>query len=112
MTSKDCLFCKIVKRKITIKPVLETGEIIAFNDINPISDIHILIVPKEHIGSVVTVGEKDAPQIIAMFKAAQQLVKERKLSAFRLAFNGGSYQHVPHLHMHLLAGGSVKWSKL
>ena len=112
MTTKDCLFCKIVKGDISIKPVLETQKIIAFNDINPIANIHILIVPKKHIESVETIKEEDSAQVIEMFRAVQKLVKEKNLDSFRIAFNGGAYQHVPHMHMHLLAGGSVKWSKL
>jgi diadenosine tetraphosphate (Ap4A) HIT family hydrolase len=58
------------------------------------------------------VGSKDADSLISMFKAAQQLIKEKELKAFRLAFNGGAYQHVPHLHWHLLAGRTIEWSKL
>jgi histidine triad (HIT) family protein len=112
MTSSDCLFCKIVRGEMSTKLVFETDTIIAFNDINPVAKVHILIVPKKHIESVETIKEEDATQIIEMFKVAQKLVTERKLDAYRLAFNGGKYQHVPHLHMHLLAGGTVQWSKL
>jgi len=112
MTSKDCLFCKMVSGELATKPVLETETIIAINDINPLANVHILIVPKKHIESIETIDTEDASWIIEMFKAAQKLVSERELESFRLAFNGGKYQHVPHLHMHLLAGGSVKWAKL
>jgi len=112
MTTKDCIFCKMVSGELVTKPVFETEEVMAINDINPLANVHILIFPKKHIESVVTIEKLDAPDIMEMFKAAQKLIAERKLDAFRLAFNGGKYQHVPHLHMHLLAGGSVQWSKL
>jgi len=109
---KDCIFCKLISGEIPTKPVLENDNILAINDINPVASVHILIIPKVHIESVLTVGAGDGRVIIEMFKAAQKLVFERKLESFRLAFNAGKYQHVGHLHMHLLAGGSVKWSKL
>ncbi len=112
MTDTDCMFCKIAKGELKTKPIFENEMTIAFNDINPVAEIHVLIVPKKHIESVLTITKNDSPWIIDMFQVAEKIVADKRLGAFRLAFNGGSYQHVPHLHMHLLAGGSVQWSKL
>lgn len=112
MTTKDCLFCKLVKGEIKTDKILETDEVVVVNDINPVAKVHVLIIPKKHIDSVLTVSVDDSSDIIKMFEVAQKLVSERKLSAFRLAFNGGRYQHVSHLHMHLVAGGKVEWNKL
>lgn len=112
MASKDCLFCRLIAGEIKTDKVMETSEIVAVNDINPVAETHIVIIPKKHIDSVLAVSEGDASDVIAMFDAAQKLVKERGLVAFRLAFNGGKYQHVSHLHMHLIAGGSIRWSRL
>jgi len=113
MTSRDCIFCKLINDGgWASEPILETDSIVAVSDINPVADVHILIIPKNHIESVLTIGEKDSRNIIEMFSVAQKIVEEKKLEAFRLAFNAGRFQHVPHLHMHLLAGGKVQWSKL
>lgn len=112
MTSRDCLFCKLVAGGIKTDKVLETDSVVAVFDINPVAETHIVIIPKKHIDSVLTLTGSDASDIINMFAAARELVKSRKLAAFRLTFNGGSYQHVPHLHMHLLAGARVEWDKL
>lgn len=112
MTSRDCLFCKLVVGEIKTDKRLETDEVVAVNDINPVAETHIVIIPKKHIDSVLTITSEDGRDIIKMFEVAGKLVKDMKLDAFRLAFNGGRYQHVGHLHMHLLAGGSVKWRKL
>lgn len=104
MTNTDCLFCKIVQGEIKSDFVKETDKVVVFADINPINEVHLLIVPKRHIDSVLTVSEKDSGDLVAMYNVARELVLEKKLDAFRLSFNGGKYQHVPHLHMHLLAG--------
>lgn len=109
---KDCLFCKIVKGDIKTDMVLETERAVAFNDINPVSEVHIVIVPKKHIDSVTSISGADALDIVAMHEAASKLVEDQKLASFRLAYNGGKFQHVPHLHMHLLAGKKVEWGKL
>lgn len=112
MATTDCIFCKIISGEIKKDFVAKTEKVVAFEDINPVASTHILIVPRRHIESVLTVGEADGNDLVAMFKVAQKIVAAKKLDAFRIAFNGGRYQHVPHLHMHLLAGGSVRWEKL
>ena len=112
MTTKGCLFCKLVAGEVKTDKVLETDEVVAVNDVNPVAQTHIVIIPKKHIDSVLTVSAGDAGDIIKMFEVAQKLVMDKNLTAFRLAFNGGRSAHVPHLHMHLIAGGKVQWSKL
>lgn len=112
MASKDCIFCKIVKREIKSKLIKETDKVIAFDDINPVADTHVLIVPKKHIETVATININDCRDLVSMFNVATDLAKQRKLDAYRLSFNAGRYQHVGHMHMHLLAGGKIQWSKL
>ena len=55
----DCIFCKIVNKEITTELIYEDEEIIAFNDINPQAPIHILVIPKKHISSLVDLNEED-----------------------------------------------------
>ena len=112
MASKDCIFCKLVEGKIKTQPVLETDKTLAIADVNPVAPVHLLIIPKRHIESVLTIDASCAGDMIDMFEISKKLVHAKKLSAYRLTFNGGKYQHVLHLHMHLLAGGKIEWSKL
>ena len=125
MISKNCLFCKIVKGEIKslfgviaemyspdFMPNLAGPEAKYGNGINPIADVHILIVPKKHIDSTAAVSRGDGEDIVELFKVATDLAALKKLDAYRLSFNAGQFQHVPHLHMHLLSGGKIQWSKL
>lgn len=109
---KDCLFCKIVSGEIKTKLVLENKKVLAFYDVNPVADVHILVIPKRHIDSILTVDEKDSGDIIEMYLAVQQIVKKKNIDAFRLTINGGKHQHVGHLHLHLISGKKVDWKKL
>lgn len=109
---KDCLFCKIVSEEIKTELVLETESVLAFFDVNPVSDIHILVVPKRHIDSVLTISEENSKEILEMYGAVKQIVEKKNIDAFRLTINGGKLQHVGHLHMHLLAGKKIDWNKL
>ena len=112
MTSKDCLFCKIVGGETKSDIIYQDDKVIAFWDVNPIAATHILIVPKKHVESVLSVGSSNGTDLVAMFNAAAKVSKGKGIDSFRLSFNVGRFQHVPHLHMHLLAGGKVEWSKL
>lgn len=112
MISKECLFCKIVTGETKSNFLAESDKVVAFADINPIADVHILIVPKIHIESVSTIKNEDSGYLVSMFAVATSLAKDKKLTAYRLSFNAGRYQHVSHLHMHLLAGGKIQWPKL
>ena len=56
----DCIFCKIVSGEIPSEKVYESDKVIAFKDINPMAPVHILIIPKEHIGGVDELNERNA----------------------------------------------------
>ena len=55
----DCIFCKIVEGKIPATKVFEDEDILAFNDINPVRPVHVLVIPKKHITSLATAGTDD-----------------------------------------------------
>ena len=55
----DCLFCKIAAGEIPSQKVYEDEEILAFRDIAPMAPVHILVIPKTHIGSVDEVTEEN-----------------------------------------------------
>ena len=110
--AKDCLFCKILKGEIISEIIAQNEGAFAIYDINPVAKVHILIVPKKHIDSVLTFKKTDGEVLVAMFDLAGDLVKKMGLDAFRLSFNGGRFQHVGHLHMHLLAGSKIDWERL
>ena len=48
----DCIFCKIVKGDIPCFKVYEDARVLAFEDVNPISDGHTLIIPKAHAENI------------------------------------------------------------
>src|SRR5881396_1654502 len=54
----DCLFCKIGSGKISSKVVLQDDEMFAFEDINPQAPVHVLVIPKRHIGGLNDSGDR------------------------------------------------------
>ena len=107
------IFQKIIDREIKADIIFENGNIIAFNDINPVAPIHILIVPKKLIESINSIEEEDGELIGEMFYVAKKLAKKLKIneSGYRTVFNtnddGG--QTVYHIHLHLIGGRKLDW---
>lgn len=56
---EDCIFCKIINREIPSEIVYEDELILAFKDIHPVTPIHILVIPKKHVESVLGLEEAD-----------------------------------------------------
>ena len=75
----DCIFCKIANGEIPSIKVFENEKIVAFNDINPKANIHVLIVPKKHIESIKHLEEADKELVGEMFLVAQKIAKEKNL---------------------------------
>ncbi|MCL5411945.1 MAG: HIT domain-containing protein [Patescibacteria group bacterium] len=100
----DCIFCKIINKEISANLIYEDGLIVAFNDVHPQAPIHVLVIPKKHITTFLDLSKSDLLVIERMIEFMQKLIKEKSLdkTGYRLVLNGGSYQHVPHLHWHLL----------
>jgi len=55
----DCIFCKIIKGDIPSDKVYEDEEILAFKDIHPVTPVHILVIPKKHITSLIELENED-----------------------------------------------------
>ncbi len=107
----DCIFCKIAHKEIPKEFLYESDFLVAFPDINPSADKHILIVPKQHIPSIENLGSDHGEMLTEVYKVVNKLVLDLNLKEdlYRVVVNGGKAQHVPHLHFHLLGG---KWKKM
>ena len=103
----DCIFCKIVNGGIPCSKVYEDEDILAFNDIAPARPVHVLVIPKKHISSLMTATPEDAPVFGKMLAKANEIAASQGSSdGFRVIINNGRVggQEVPHLHMHIVGG--------
>ncbi|MBO8168821.1 MAG: histidine triad nucleotide-binding protein [Thermoanaerobacteraceae bacterium] len=104
----DCIFCKIVNKEIPAEIVYEDDQVMAFKDINPVTPVHILLIPKKHISDLTAITEEDKELIGQIHIAAVKVAEKMGVAedGFRLVNNckehGG--QVVFHLHFHLLGG--------
>jgi len=106
----DCIFCKIIKKEMPAELVYEDDILVAFNDINPKANTHILIVPKKHIESVKDLSDDDRDVVVNIILRARDIAQEAGLSGYKFVFNVGrdGGQVIDHLHMHLLSGNGMQ----
>ncbi len=103
----DCLFCRIVAGDIPSQKVYEDEEMLAFRDISPARPVHVLLIPKKHIASLISADSEDAPLLGRMLVRANAIaVAEGSPEGFRVIINNGrvGQQEVPHLHIHVVGG--------
>ena len=109
----NCLFCKLAAGTIPSRKVYEDDDILAFHDIAPWAPVHLLLIPKRHITSMVDVTEADAPLLGRMMAMIPKLMLDNGVTnGFRVIVNSGKdgLQEVPHLHLHAI-GGPRPWAK-
>ncbi len=105
---EDCIFCRIVAGEMPSDIVYQDDEYLAFRDISPQAPVHIIIIPRAHVGSLTELTEQHEGLmgrlvILATKLAEQEGAAER---GYRLIINCGPAggQVVPHIHLHLIGG--------
>lgn len=113
MSSTDCMFCRIVAGEIPAEIIRSDTHSVAFRDINPQAPAHVLVVPREHLSSLETVGPDQGDLLGALLLAARDVARQEGLAedGYRAVLNVGADggQTVPHLHVHVLGGRSLRW---
>lgn len=109
---EECVFCKIVKGDIPCTKVYENESALAFEDIAPMAPVHVVVVPKRHISTLMDVKAGDAKLMADLLAAVQEVARIKQVDqpGFRMVINcnkdGG--QIVFHLHIHVLGGRKLE----
>lgn len=109
----NCIFCKIINKEVPSKIVYEDEKVLAFDDINPKAPIHILLISKEHFGTLNEIPEEKKDILSHLLLKARQIAQEKGIAenGYRIVLNTerDSGQEVFHIHFHLLGGRQMKW---
>jgi histidine triad (HIT) family protein len=98
-----CVFCQIIGTSIPAAIVFEEPETVAFLDYRPLFPGHCLLVPREHLETLVDIS----PQLLAVLSQQARhlaIAMEKALGAQGafIALNNRISQSVPHLHFHIV----------
>ena len=101
----DCIFCKINAGEIPSEPVHADEAVFVLRDIRPQAPTHLLVIPREHVGSL---HELEDPELAGrLLMAASRVAREAGLDeGWRLIANTREHggQEVSHLHLHVVGG--------
>jgi histidine triad (HIT) family protein len=107
----DDFYCEeVLSGKTKVDVVCETDDVLAYHHTRPFWPTHIVVIPKRHVSSLLTLEESDVQLLLEMIsivrKVAEQVVAEH--GGCRVLTNLGKYQDSKHLHWHVSAGEPLK----
>ena len=106
MGVRNCIFCKMVAGQIPVTKIYEDQVVFAFLDINPVSDGHALVIPKQHFEKLHDCPAEVLSQVSSRLgKIAKAVVDAMHSEGYNVLCNNGTAagQLVRHLHFHIIA---------
>ena len=104
--SEDFYCDEVFNGKTPVEKVLETESVLAYHHTRPFWPVHIVVVPKQHVDSLLTVEDDLLIELLGIAKRVAQLVLDEH-GAARVITNLGEYQDSKHLHFHVNSGDPV-----
>ena len=103
----DCLFCTLVREGDHIS---RAKGFVAINDINPKAEVHVLVIPEQHVDTFRDVSAFSAKDSKRMLEFVAEVARDAGLQDYRVIVNvgPGGGQTIYHLHWHVLGGREVE----
>ena len=109
----ECIFSRIARGEVPARRVYEDDDCVAFHDLTPQAPVHVLVVPKRHVATLLEAVDEVPAWLGRLQQAAVEVAKRSGLEAggFRVVTNCGADggQSVWHLHLHVLGGRRLAW---
>ncbi len=97
---KNCIFCKIIKKEIPSSVIYEDDNFLGFLDINPVTNGHSLLIPKDHYEWIHdTPDDLLANSSFVSKKIIKKMIKSLPCDYVQVTIIG---KDVPHFHIHLI----------
>jgi histidine triad (HIT) family protein len=103
----DDFYCDVaIPRTVPLDVVHDDELVLAYHHTRPYWDVHLVVVPKRHIGSLTTVRPSDEADVRALLRVVQDIARavEKEHGAAAVLTNLGAYQDSKHLHIHVHSG--------
>lgn len=101
---------EVLSGKTPVERVMETSEVLAFHHTKPSYPVHIVVIPKKHIASLIDIESEDESLMLGMMAVIRQVAKQvlESHGACRVVTNLGAYQDSKHLHWHIISGAMIE----
>jgi histidine triad (HIT) family protein len=103
----DDFYCEeVLSGRTRVNIVRETDNVLAYHHTRPFWPVHIVVIPKRHISSLLTLEETDNPLLLELLAVVREVAREVVAGhgACRIITNLGKYQDSKHLHWHVSSG--------
>lgn len=107
MVRRDWYCEDVLSGKLKVDRVWENDRVLAFCHPDPLSDIHVVVIPKNHIASILEPAANDGALLSSMIEAIQQTARIKGLDSagFYVRTNTGTEEVTPHMHWHIIGPG-------
>lgn len=97
---------EVLSGKTPVRVVRETDDVLAYHHTRPHWPVHVVVIPKRHVPSLVDLGEADASLLAGLLEVVREVAGEisAEHGACRVLTNLGDYQESKHLHFHVTFG--------
>ena len=111
VADSGCVFCRVVAGQLPSRQVYSDDDIIAFHDVTPVSKVHILVIPRQHVTLLEEAAEADDALLGKLIRVGAEVAQKMRISesGYRLAINQGADagQVLDHLHVHVMGGQNL-----
>lgn len=108
--TEDFYCDEVLSGRTSVEKVFETQNVLAYHHTRPFYPVHIVVIPKRHIPSLITLEEEDNDILLELLtvvkRVAMQVTNEH--GACRVVTNLGNYQDSKHLHWHVAFGKPLR----
>jgi len=104
--TEDFYCDEVLSGRTRVKVVLETDSVLAYHHTRPYWPIHVVVIPKRHVSSLLALQETDDQLLIELFRVIKEVANKvvRENGGCRVLTNLGQYQDSKHLHWHINFG--------
>lgn len=108
--TEDFYCDEVLSGRAQIEKVLETENVLAFRHTRPFWETHIVVIPKKHISSLLTLEKSDSELFLELFEVIKRVAEKvtAESGAARVLTNLGKYQESKHLHFHVYSGARIR----
>jgi histidine triad (HIT) family protein len=108
--SEDFYCEQVLSGRIRVEKVVETESVLAYHHTRPFWEIHIVVIPKRHVSSLLALEDGDGRLLLEMFRVIREVAAKVVAGhgAARVLTNLGDYQESKHLHFHINSGRQIR----
>ena len=103
----DDFYCdEVLSGRTPVRVVEDTGTVLAYHHTRPFWPVHIVVIPKRHVPSLVDLGGADESLLHELLEVVRRVAEQVRAEhgAARVLTNLGEYQDSKHLHFHVNYG--------